>query len=153
MQQCVHVLGARHWRSRITAAVIALVAWGGAAAQGAAPFSAAARAEALRVDREQAVARAAAFRAEQTDSEWAAAAAPALRKAIAHPQAGSLQVRRLECRATTCRAEVLAGAGVALNEVLPRLLMLLEGQHVSGMVMDPPMGDPADTARVLYFSR
>jgi hypothetical protein len=95
-----------------------------------------------------------AFRSEPADPEWSATATAAVQDALNHDQAVLAGLRALECRAQTCRVEVVGegGSSLALALFMPSLAQKL-GPILPNMIIDEATDPGGLTITVLYLSK
>lgn len=108
-----------------------------------------------RLRRERIEAMEAAFRSEPADPEWSATATAAVQDALNQDPQVQAGVRALECRAQTCRVEVVGEGGqssLALARFMPTLAQKL-APLLPSITLDETADPSGLTITVLYLTR
>jgi hypothetical protein len=112
-----------------------------------------ARQEAQQTERMRIATSEAAFQGERGDGRWAQATTSAIQAALTQvDDAVRGQVRSIECRSTSCRVEINAGANDSLAQELPLVIAQL-GQTLPHMTAGQIDQGDGRQATVLYLSR
>ena len=111
-----------------------------------------ARAEADRVRHDQMRVREATFRHEPVDRRWASDATDALQAALASDAIVQPALRRLACRAQTCRVELAGDATGELTQALPMVLHQMDETFAGATAHYVEDGAGGQTI-ILYIAR